>query len=135
LQEVVLHVFVNFHNCCFITTSITVVRCREDSHNITLVRPVISVHNKLMSTGNSSQTVSMVKLFRNILAKRVTSTSGGDTPTTSVIRVGPEEIANRSLMGNFLHSIELTDLIKSIDGRRKTTMEAEDLTLNNSSEW
>ena len=35
-------------------------------------------------------------------------------------------------MRNFLDSVELSDLIEGVNGRRETTMEAEDLTLDNS---
>ena len=38
-------------------------------------------------------------------------------------------------MRNLLHSVELSDLIKSVDGRRETTMETEDLTFDYSSQW
>ena len=34
-----------------------------------------------------------------------------------------------------LHAIELSDLIKGVDTWGETTMEAEDLVLNNSCEW
>ena len=37
-------------------------------------------------------------------------------------------------MGNFLDSVKLADLVESVDGRRETTMETEDLAFNNSSE-
>jgi hypothetical protein len=77
----------------------------------------------------------MVELLRNILAKRVAGTSWGNAPTAAVIRIRPQEIADRSLMRNFLNSVELSDLIKSVNGRRETTMETEDLALDNSSQW
>ena len=35
-------------------------------------------------------------------------------------------------MGNLLDSVELSDLIEGVDRRRETTMETEDLALNNS---
>jgi hypothetical protein len=74
----------------------------------------------------------MVELLRNVLAKRVAGTSGRDTPATAVIGVGPQEIANGSLVRHFLDSVKLSDLVESVDGWRETTMETEDLALNNS---
>jgi hypothetical protein len=38
-------------------------------------------------------------------------------------------------MRYFLHAIQLPDLIKSVDRGRETTVEAEDLALNDSSQW
>jgi hypothetical protein len=76
----------------------------------------------------------MVELLRNILAKRVPGTSGRDAPAAAVIGVGPQEIANGSLVRHLLDSVKLSDLVKSVDGWRETTMETEDLALNNSRE-
>ena len=38
-------------------------------------------------------------------------------------------------MRNLLHSVELSDLIKSVNGWRESTMETEYLTLDDSSQW
>lgn len=76
----------------------------------------------------------MVELLRNILAKRVPGTSGRDAPAAAVIGVGPQEIANGSLMRHLLDSVKLSDLVEGVDGWRETTMETEDLALNNSGE-
>ena len=76
----------------------------------------------------------MVELLRNILAKRVPGTSGRDAPAAAIIGVGPQEIANGSFVRHLLDSVKLSDLVKSVDGWRETTMETEDLALNNSRE-
>jgi hypothetical protein len=76
----------------------------------------------------------MVELLRNVLAKRVPGNSGRDTPAAAVIGVGPQEIANWSLVRHLLNSVKLSDLVESVDGWRETTMETEDLALNNSGE-
>lgn len=64
-----------------------------------------------MGTGNAHEGVSVIKLLRDILTERVASSSGGDSPTASVVRVGPKEIADRAFMGNFLNSVKLLDLV------------------------
>ena len=76
----------------------------------------------------------MIELFRDILAKGIASTSWRDTPTTSVIRVRPEEITDGTLVRSLLNAIELADLIKCIDRGGETTVEAENLILNDGSE-
>lgn len=58
-----------------------------------------------MGASNAHEVVSMIELLRDVLTERVTSTSGGDTPTASVIRVGPEEIADGTFMRHFLNSV------------------------------
>jgi hypothetical protein len=83
-----------------------------------------------MSSGYQLKAISMVKLLGDVLAERVAGTSGRDTPAASIIRVGPKQIADGSLVRNFLNSVELSDLIKRVDRRRETTVEAEDLAFN-----
>lgn len=72
----------------------------------------------------------MVKLLGDVLAETITSTSGRDTPTTSVIGVGPEEIADGSFVWSFLDAVKLADLVKGVNTGRETTVETEDLVLN-----
>lgn len=79
------------------------------------MRPVVSVHYELMSAGDSAQVVCMVKLFRDVLAEGVASTSGRDAPTAAVIGVGPEQVAHRSFLWHLLNSVELSNLVKGID--------------------
>ena len=134
LQESVLHEFVYLHDGCLITASITVVWCREYCNNVALMSPVVSVHHKLMGTWDQLEAISMVELLWDVLTKRIASTSWGDTPTAAIIRVRPQQVAYGALVRNFLHSIELTDLVKSVDRWGETSMETEYLTFHNRSQ-
>ena len=96
----ILHEFIDFHNSCLVTTAVAVVRSREDSNHIPFMRPIVSIHHQLMSSWYQFQIVCMVKLFRDILSERIAGTSWGDTPTASIIRVWPQEIANRSMINS-----------------------------------
>ena len=96
--------------------------------------PVVAAHDKLMSTRYQFESICMVELLRDVLTERVASTSGRDAPAAAVIGVGPQEIANGSLMRHLLDSVKLSDLVEGVDGWRETTMETEDLALNNSRE-
>ena len=135
LQESVLHELINLHDCCFVTTSVTIVRSGENSDDISIMRPIISIHNQLMCSSYQLKIIRMIKLLTDILSERITSSSWRDTPTTSVIWVRPEKIANRSFSWHFHDSIKLIDLIKSIDGWRKSTMKAENVSLDDSCKW
>jgi len=77
--------------------------------------------------------VGMIELLTDILSERVACTSWRDTPTASIIWVRPKEITNRSFSWHFHDSIKLVNLIESIDGWRKSTMEAENVSFNDSS--
>ena len=96
--------------------------------------PVVAAHDKLMSARYQFQSICMVELFRDVLTERVASTSGRDAPAAAVIGVGPEEIANGSFVRHLLDSVKLSDLVEGVNGWRETTMETEDLALNNSGE-
>ena len=87
--QCVFHEFIDFHDCGLVTTSITVVRGWEHSHDISFMGPVVSVHNKLMGSWDKFKVVGMIELFRDILTKRVSSTSWWDTPTASIIWIWP----------------------------------------------
>jgi len=87
-----------------------------------------------MSAGNAHEVVGMVELLRDVLSERITSTSRGDTPTASVIRIRPQKIADRAFMRDFLNSVKLLDLIEGIDTRREPSMEAEDGVVDDGSE-
>ena len=73
--------------------------------------PIISTHYKLMGASDPRQVVAVIELFRNILSEGVPGTSRGDTPTTSVVRVRPEEITDGTFVGNLLDAVELSDLV------------------------
>ena len=75
----------------------------------------------------------MVELLGNILAEGIAGSSGRNSPAASIIRVGPEEIADRAFMGHFLHSVKLSDLVQGVDGRRETSVQTEDLVFDNGS--
>jgi hypothetical protein len=45
LKEIELHILIYFHNSGFITTSVAVVRGRENCDDIAFVSPVIAVHH------------------------------------------------------------------------------------------
>lgn len=107
---------VQFHNGCLISTAIAVVWCTEDSDNVPIMTPVVSLggkkvvlfdlimifiplkgceelnwishlHDQLMSAGHQREAVSVVEGLRNVLSKRVTSSTWRDSPATAIIRV------------------------------------------------
>ena len=43
---------VNFHNRGLVTASVTIVGCREDSDDGSVVLPLITLHDQLVGSGN-----------------------------------------------------------------------------------
>jgi hypothetical protein len=72
----------------------------------------------------------MVEGFRDVLTEGITSSTRTDSPTTSIVRITPKKIAHRSLMGNFLDSIQRSDIIKCVNARGQSAMKAEDLIID-----
>lgn len=89
MQESIFHEFVDLHDGSFITTAVAIIRCREHGNDVPIMRPVVTIHNQLMSSGYQFEIIAVIELLRNVLSERVAGTSGRDSPTTSIIRVGP----------------------------------------------
>ena len=87
LQKSVLQVFVNFHDGGLVTNSVAVVWCTEDGDDVFLMAPVVSIHNKLVGSGNQREPIVVVELLGDVLPKSVTSPTGGYAPPTAVVWV------------------------------------------------
>ena len=63
-------------------------------------------------------------------SKKPSSSSRADRPGLYVFRVTPHEIAKGALVGNFLIAINRADLIEGPNVRTETTVDAQDLFVN-----
>ena len=107
---------------------------REDGHHVAVLRPVISLHNQLVSSCDQCEAVVVVERLRDVLSERVTGTSGGDTPTTAVIGIGPQQIAHGAFVGHLLNPVQSANVVEGVDAGRKAAVETEDLVLDEGSE-
>jgi len=57
LKEGILHELVDFHDGCLVTASVAVVWCRKDCDDVTVVGPVVTIHDELMGTSNQFKVV------------------------------------------------------------------------------
>lgn len=117
LQKGILEVLVDFHDGCLVAASVAVVGCRKDGNNVTLLRPVESVHDQLMCSCHQCQAIVVVERFRNVLAKRVARTSWRDAPSTSVIWVRPQQVTHRTFVRHFLDTVDGSNVVQSVDRR------------------
>lgn len=76
----------------------------------------------------------MVEGLRYVLAKRVACTTRRDSPATAVIGVRPQEVAHGTFVRNFLDSVKGSDIVECVDARGETSVEAEDLVVDESGE-
>ena len=98
-----------------VAAAVAVVRRTKHCDYIAVVGPVVTLHHKLMGTGDSCQVVGVVKLLRNILAETVSSSSWRNTPAASIIRVRPQQVAHGTFLWHLLNSVELSNLVESVD--------------------
>ena len=90
-----------------------------------------SLHNQLVGSGNELQRIDVMKVFRDSLSKQVSGAAGAHLPCPgNVFRVTPHEIAKGALVGNFLIAINRADLIEGPNVRTETTVDAQDLFVN-----
>lgn len=89
LKEWILQCIIKFHDCSLISTSVAVVWSTKYRNYIPIMTPVVTLHNKLMSSCNKSQAICVIKSFWYILSKGVSSTTWWNTPTTPIIWVTP----------------------------------------------
>jgi len=129
-QEIMVHLLINLHDTCFVSTPVAVVRCREDSDNRFVMTPIVPVHHQLMRPRNEFKIICVIEVLRDVLAKCEACTSRRNTPAMSVIWVRPQEIAHWSFVGHFNLSINLSNLIERIQVGRETSMKSEYLIFN-----
>ena len=76
---------IHFHNGRLVSASVTIIGSRKDRHHCSIVLPLVAFHHQLVRTGNKVQTVNVRELLRNVLAKCVTRSPRGNSPTATVV--------------------------------------------------
>lgn len=87
----------------------------------------ITLLDELMSTGNQFKSIDMAEVIGDFRSKDPSSSSSIDGPIFNVLRVGPHEIAERSLMRNLNFSINGSNLINGLYFRAESTMNTKHL--------
>lgn len=72
----------------------------------------------------------MIERLADILAERVTRTTGTYAPAAAVVRVAPEQVAHGSLVGDFLDAVQGADVVEGVDGGGEAAVETEDLVVD-----
>ena len=62
---------VHFHNGGLVAAPVTIIWCRKDRDDRSVVLPLVSFHDELVRTCNKMQAINVRKLLRNVLPKRV----------------------------------------------------------------
>ena len=70
-----------------------------------------TLHDKLVRARNKGQPVIVVERFRDVLAKGVSRSSRRDTPSATIVRVGPQQVTHRSFMRHLLYTVDGANVI------------------------
>ena len=76
----------------------------------------------------------MVERLRDVLAEGVSRPPGRDSPSATVVRVGPEEVTHGTLVRNLLQAVQSSDVVQGVDTGGQTAVQAEYLAVNQSCE-
>ena len=82
------------------TASVAVVGRGEDSDGVLLVRPGVALHDELVRTRDQVEAVGVVELLAYVLPESVSGAARRDAPAAAVVRVGPEQVAHGTLVGD-----------------------------------
>lgn len=126
-DNILVEGIVHLKNRRAISTAVTIVRCREDSDHTFVVMPAESFHHQLVGADDESQAIGGIELLSNVLTKGVPSTTGRNPPPLSLFWITPKQVADRAVVRNFLHSLQLGDLIQCVEGWRQSAVWAKDL--------
>ena len=76
------------------------------------------------------QAIIVIERLRNVLSKRIPSSSWTYAPPTPIVRVAPQQIAHGPFMRNFLYPVQRPNVVQRIDARRQSAVQAEDLIID-----
>jgi len=83
-----------------------------------------------MCPRNEREAVIVVERLRNILPERVSRPAWRYSPPTPIIWVTPQQIAHRPFMRDLLYTIDTSHMVQGVDTGRQSTMETEDLVID-----
>ncbi len=79
LKEGVFQRVVQFHYPRLVFAAVTIIGGGENGHHVSVVAPVVSFHEELVSSGHQGQSVGVVERLGDVLPKRVSGSSRGDS--------------------------------------------------------
>ena len=133
--EVAFQLIVDVQDGSDVTATVAVVRGGPNRDEVRVLEPVLeAVHDKLMGASHEVQVVEVVELSRHLGAEEPAGTTGRNSPGVDVLGVGPHEIAEGTLVRHLHAAVNEADLVEGLDLGRQTTVDAEDLALNDSTD-
>lgn len=95
---------------------------------------LVAFVDKLMGSRNQLQAVDMVELVGHLVAKQPSSATRADSPRIYVFWVRPHKVTKGTLVRNLLGASNHADLVDGSDLRAETSVDTEELAVDNSSQ-
>ena len=95
---------------------------------------LVALVDQLMSSCDELQAVDVVEFGRDLVSEQPAGASGRYSPRVDVFRVTPYEIAESALVWDLLCSRYNADLVQCADLRRQTSVDAQDLAIDDGCE-
>jgi hypothetical protein len=87
-----------------------------------------------MSTSNEVETIHMIKLSRHLVTEEPAGATWRNSPRVYVLRIAPNQVTESAFVRNLLGASNDSNLVYSTDLRAQTTVNAQNLAINDSSE-
>jgi hypothetical protein len=129
-----LHGICNFQKGSDVGASVAVVRSRPDSDQVLFLEvELVSFLDKLMGSGDQVNAVNLTELRGNSVTEKPSGSSWRHGPGFNFFWVRPHEIREWTIVRHFLLSVNVSDLVESLDVWRESSVNAQDLSFNTSS--
>lgn len=117
-----------------VAASVAVVGRRPHGHQVLLgEHELVALLHQLMRSANQLQLVDTHKLVGGVGTKQPASTTRANLPALDILGIRPHQVAESTLVGDLLVAVDGSDLIEGLDIRRKTAVDAKNLTIDQSS--
>lgn len=151
LDELLIKVFIKNQDWCYVVTSVAIVWRWPHCHQLLVKHFLVALHDQLMRTANQRDVVRVVETLYYIATEKISGSSRAENPTIDVwIRKimyhqdlttssrtwhhrGGFTVYGQWNESNFREKSYFIDRV--VDGRTESTMDTEDLVVNDSSKW
>lgn len=124
---------VHVQDTCIIIKLAAVVGCRENGHQSSVSHELIAIFDDLVSPANESELVPAVKLSDYVLSEHKAHASIIVGPPLNVkLRVGPEQVAQKSSVRYILGSSLLIDALQIVEVWAEAAMHTQNTIVNDS---
>jgi len=134
LSDLLVELIVNFKDRSLVAASVAIVRCGEKGEELVAVSVLVSIHHELMRSHSQREAIRGVPAIGDVLAEDVAGATRRDSPRDPILRVGPDEVADRAVVGHLVEAVQFTHIVQRVELRGEASVNAEDLVVDDDTE-